>query len=103
MNILTRYQNYILIAVVVIASIAVYMYYFGGEDEPILEQQAVAGVDNPIDQELIALLLELKGITLDESIFSNPVFSSLSDFSQALVPEPVGRINPFAPYGAGAP
>jgi type II secretory ATPase GspE/PulE/Tfp pilus assembly ATPase PilB-like protein len=46
------------------------------------------GAAAPADQDLIALLLDLKSISLDEQIFSDPAFQSLSDFSQDLVAEP---------------
>lgn len=103
MNILARYQNYILMGVVLIAAFGIYTYYFTGDEEPVLKQETATGLSNPIDQELIALLFQLKGISLDESLFANPVFLSLQDYGQTLVAEPVGRINPFAPYGQGAP
>ncbi len=40
-------------------------------------------------------LNDLKSITLDDSVFSNPRFDALVDFSEPISPEPVGRINPF--------
>ena len=103
MNILTRYQNYILAGVAVILLFIGYSYFFGKEEEPLLKEEQVAELQNPVDQELIALLLELRGIDLDETIFKDMVFLSLQDFSQVLVPEPVGRTNPFAPYGGSKP
>ena len=53
--------------------------------------------------DLIALLLELKSIKLDTAILQNPTFLTLQDFSVTLIPEPVGRVNPFAPLGDNAP
>ncbi len=44
-------------------------------------------------------LLKIEQITLDRSIFNNPIFISLEDRSRAIVDEPVGRTNPFAPLG----
>ncbi len=101
MNFFKQNQTLILVIVIVVIAFFAYTYFFTGKDSgAVLETQEVSIV-TPADQDLISLLLELKSITLDESIFSNPSFQSLQDFSQELVPEPVGRINPFAPLGQG--
>lgn len=44
-------------------------------------------------------LLKIEQITLDRSIFDNRIFNSLEDRSRAIVDEPIGRTNPFAPLG----
>ena len=54
------------------------------------------------DKDLIATLLALRAVKLDASLFSDPAFVSLKDFSTQIIPEPVGRPNPFAPLGAAA-
>ena len=99
MSILKKYQNAVIVFVVIIIAFVVYSFFFAGKATPILSEQTV-GQANPADQDLISLLIELKGITLDESIFANAAFTSLQDFSKDLVPEAVGRTNPFAPLGA---
>jgi hypothetical protein len=58
-------------------------------------------VDNSgVDQELVATLLALRAVRLDGAIFSDPAFQSLKDFSTEIIPEPIGRPNPFAPIGS---
>lgn len=54
-------------------------------------------IDNGPEQELVSTLLALRAVKLDAAIFSDPAFMSLKDFSTQIVPEPVGRPNPFAP------
>lgn len=49
------------------------------------------------DRDIVATLIELRSVALDGSIFSDLVFQSLTDFGSQIVPEPVGRTNPFAP------
>ena len=51
-------------------------------------------------QDVVDTLLTLRSIKLDGAIFSESAFTSLHDFSTQIVPEPVGRPNPFAPLGA---
>lgn len=74
----------------------------GGESNEALTSQTVSGLAPEEGGDLIALLLELRSITLDTSVLSNPTFLTLQDFSVSLAPEPVGRPNPFAPIGVGA-
>ncbi len=49
------------------------------------------------DRELVETLLTLRAITLSGTIFSDPAFKVLQDFGTTIIPEPVGRQNPFAP------
>ena len=60
----------------------------------------------PVDkdtQQILEILLALRAVKLDETLFSNQAFISLKDFSTPIVPEPVGRPDPFAPLGVGGP
>jgi hypothetical protein len=52
-----------------------------------------------IEYELVSELLRLNSIKLDNRIFTDVAFQSLEDFGQELIPEPIGRVNPFAPVG----
>jgi hypothetical protein len=42
---------------------------------------------------------QLSSLTLSGAIFQTPTFQSLVDFSVPVIPEPVSRLNPFAPIG----
>jgi len=55
--------------------------------------------NNGPNQDLVATLLALRAVKLDGSIFSDPGFQNLKDFSTQIIPEPIGRPNPFAPLG----
>jgi len=57
----------------------------------------------PVDkdtQQILEILLALRTVKLDDAIFSNTSFLSLKDFSTQIMPEPVGRPDPFAPLGS---
>jgi hypothetical protein len=99
MSFFSKYRTVILVGILVIAAFAVYSYFFASAPQQSLTATAVTS-NAAVDQDLITLLTTLKSIKLDASIFSDPAFQSLQDFSQALVPEPVGRTNPFAPLGS---
>jgi hypothetical protein len=50
--------------------------------------------------EFLTLLSGIRSIKLDDSIFNNPAFASLTDSSIVLVPDGTeGRPNPFAQFG----
>lgn len=106
----------ILVAVVIIA-IAVFGYWYA--TSPSSEQTsgvlqssntALGGVASPLDagesavsDKFLALLLNMRTIKLDQSIFSDSTFTSLRDFSTTINPETnPGRVNPFAPIGIDA-
>lgn len=70
----------------------------GGESDDLLNTEVVAGGNSDI----VATLLALRSVSLDSSIFSDPSFTILRDFGTQILPEPVGRPNPFAPISATA-
>ena len=47
------------------------------------------------DQSLVETLLQLRSVSLSSTILTEPAFIGLRDFGQQIVPEPVGRANPF--------
>ena len=79
---------------------AYFMFFSGGSSGPLLASSSATAV-TPVTQELLVTLSNLRTIRLDETIFSDPVFESLSDFGVVIPPEAIGRRNPFAPLGAG--
>ena len=52
--------------------------------------------------DLLVALANLQAVKLDSSVFSDPVFQSLSDFGVPIPSQPIGRPNPFLPLsGSG--
>lgn len=55
-----------------------------------------------VAQDFLTLLLSVKNIKLNVSIFSDPAFASLHDSSVTLTPDAtIGRPDPFAQFGVG--
>lgn len=77
-------------------------YYFFGSSIKLGSGATSPAAASESEQELLNELLKLKSLQLDESIFADPAFKSLEDFSQPIDPEPVGRKNPFMPAGGVA-
>lgn len=100
MDLIKKYQTVILFVVVVAVLFGGYQFFFAESTEPAL-LVTPTGAAGP-DQDLVALLFQLKGIRLDNALFADPLFQSLKDFGKDLVAEPIGRVNPFAPLGGAS-
>src|SRR4051812_37237432 len=98
MQTISRPRKIVYGVLLLIAVLIAYTYFFTGTaastqtlvtETPVLSQDTVKG------KELLRVLLSLNGIKLDDSIFSDPLFTSLQDFSIALpdIGTP-GRQNP---------
>lgn len=49
-----------------------------------------------LDKDILPLLTLVKNVQFDGTLFSDPTFQSLADFSRPIEPEDKGRTNPFA-------
>jgi hypothetical protein len=103
-------KNIIIFVGIGLVMVLVYLFLIKGDAE-----QANLSSDTPlgvagdsqvpeggpmIGQEFLTILLNIKNIKLEDSIFSNPAFLSLKDSSIVLLPDGnEGRPNPFAPIG----
>lgn len=90
-------KNMVVIGVIV-AAIAV-LYYFYSSSGGGATLTSSAEVESPVSMEILATLGNLRTIKLDNSIFNDPLFVSLSDFGVTIPPAAAGRRNPFAPVG----
>lgn len=87
----------IVIAGIVIAGGVWYTLRGEGSAQTIVTTQTEGGT---AEKEVVDTLLALRAVTLSGTIFSDPAFQTLKDFGVQIVPEAVGRVNPFAPRGA---
>lgn len=112
-----KIKNAILFIVIALVMIAVYVFFIKtdseqanlvstlGEEETVDTFTSVGDTetqaDSQIAKDFLAVLLSVKNIRLDDSIFSDVAFMSLKDSSILLKPDgSEGRPNPFAPIGA---
>lgn len=51
-------------------------------------------------QYIYNLLQQMNSVSLDDTIFSDPTFTSLNNNTVILTPQAAGRPNPFAPLGS---
>lgn len=88
----------LLIALVVVAVIGFYLFK-GKAPEPLATVEE--GGPGGIGQELVVELNRLRALqNINTDIFKDPAYTSLQDFTQTVLVQPVGRVNPFAPVGS---
>ena len=109
-------RNIIIFVGIAAIFVAIYIFFTGGSEPedslvsssssptssaaPDEQNTIVSSEQNQIAQDFLSLLLNIKSIKLDDSIFSDDAFNSLRDSSIVLVPDGnEGRPNPFAPLG----
>ena len=85
----------LVVGVLLLGGLYVYVSFFSSP----ASSPALTASDSSaaLSQSLLATLQSLHTIKLDNSIFSEPSFQSLTDFGVVIPSQPVGRRNPFAP------
>jgi hypothetical protein len=96
MSFFSQHKLIAIVLIIVVLFGAWYALSGSSVPAPALTTTPLAGASTA-DQTLIATLLQLRSVKLDGTIFSDPAFAALQDFSTPIVSEPVGRPNPFAP------
>lgn len=95
----------LVLVVIIVGGVWYGMSGGGVENAQLLTTDVVNDSGSPtedtVDRDLVETLLTLRAITLSGTIFSDPSFKALQDFGTTIVPEPVGRDNPFAPINNG--
>lgn len=91
-------NKYILLCVagVVLAGVIWYSFMRDKTPAPLLQTEDLTEASN-VDSDIVAILLQLRAVSLSGTIFGDPAFMSLQDFGSEIIPEPIGRANPFAP------
>ncbi len=91
-------SNTIVIIVVSLLIAGAAYWYFAGQSGTQAPLTALSvGADNPAQSQFQVLVSQLQPISFNTDIFSDPRFTSLVDLATPLVPETIGRIDPFAP------
>jgi len=86
------------VAVVLLLAYVYFSYFARGSSASLTASDA----GTPLSSDILVTLQSIHSIKLDNSIFTDPVFVSLTDFGVTIPPENVGRRNPFAPVSASA-
>jgi hypothetical protein len=85
-----------IVIVILVILVVIYYFFFRGTAPAVtLDQFGNPVSAQVVGQDLVELLNKLQSVTLDDSIFHDPAFINLTDFSTTLPNLPVGRANPF--------
>ena len=97
-------HNKIVIGVLALLVGAGAWYGLSGSSSPtdLLVTEDFTTPSSESDKDLVSTLLQLRSVSLEGTIFSDPAFQGLQDFGSQIIPEPVGRPNPFAPLIFGS-
>ncbi|MGH7141706.1 MAG: hypothetical protein ACREGH_03680 [Minisyncoccia bacterium] len=102
MNFIRSNLTTILVLIVCVVAVVAYQKYFASGGGPPLTSSSATSTTS--GAQLLSELNNLKQVTLNPAIFSDPLFVSLIDYGVAIPPEPYGRPDPFAPIaGVGVP
>lgn len=99
-------RTIIILVIVVTLGIVGYSVFFKKDTAPTGSLVTTAGqgtgetLEGGPGREFLDLLLSVRSLSLDGSIFSSTAFTALQDFSRPIPPDTnPGRENPFAPLG----
>lgn len=104
---LSKFKGLIIIVVLVVLGFIAYSKFMpkastqqsGVVRQPGSSETGGFDVNDGPARAFVTQLLAIQSIKFNTSIFAEPTFKSLEDFSRELVPQPAGRLNPFAPLG----
>lgn len=109
---MSKIKNTIIFTVIAILLILAYIFFIkpspeeqnlvssSNKETTILTDTSTIDQNSLIAKDLLSVLLSVKSIKLDDTIFSNIAFLNLRDSSISLTPlGDEGRLNPFAPIG----
>lgn len=101
MSWILQHKLIFIVAIVLVAGGVWFGLSSSAPPAPLLTTDTIKATGSPTeesaDQELVGSLLSLRAVSLSGTIFADPAFTGLQDFGTPIVPEPVGRPNPFAP------
>jgi len=92
-------KTIISVAVIIVVLLIGYFYFSGGSassnTSSLTQTQTAASVQ--VGTRILNLLNQIKSLRIDTSLFKNPAYQTLTDYSVAIPEVEVGRPNPFAP------
>ncbi len=95
MNTTSSNKNWLwVLIIIVVAGLGYYYFYNNSTPAPTL---TTTGMDSSVGAQVLGLLNQIQSLHIDSSIFNDPGYKTLRDFSVAIPSVNVGRPNPFAP------
>ena len=89
----------IIVTLVTFLIVGFLSYTFFIKNTPTIDSVKDLSSEEIAGEDILALVEKLKLISIDQSIFSSPLFNNLKDFGITPTGESQGRVNPFAQIG----
>lgn len=93
-------KSVVIVAVIVAVAFLAYYFYKSGnstESSSLLSSSSGQPDASQIGSQVLSLLSQIQSLRIDDSLFSDPGYQTLRDYSVVIPAEDVGRDNPFAP------
>jgi len=95
-----KYKNIIIVFVIIALGLIAYSFLRPDPTvESLLETTERQDGAQVLGDEITSAIGQINSLKLDRAIFDDPILKRLIDHSKPILPEPVGRKNPFAPIG----
>jgi hypothetical protein len=92
-------NNIVTLILVIVVGMIAFWYLTKTDTTPAYLVSDVKTSDSVDAKYIYTILQKMAQVTLDDSVFSNPVFKNLKDNTVSFSPQSAGRNNPFAPVG----
>ena len=89
-------------AVIVFIIIVIAIFAMRNPSVDTAKLEEIGNQTSDIEQSIVKSLSDFSDIRLDTSIFENPAFAVLQDYTRQVEQEEMQRVNPFAKIGADA-
>jgi hypothetical protein len=96
-----KIKKIIIPVVIIVAAFFGFKMFFANDDagNTSLVAESSSTINFVDGQAILILLNKLNRITLDDSIFTNKLFTNLVSFERPIEDQIIGRKNPFLPIG----
>jgi hypothetical protein len=93
---IAKYKNIIIVVVVLVGGFYAYNTFLAPELSPSASLQVTNSAD-VLGADIIKAINQINALKLDRSVFDDPIFRTLVDRSEEILPQAKSRPNPFAP------
>ena len=96
-------KNWIYLGIIVVVAGLIYFYINGSSSSGSSAVTASSDANAAVGAQVLGLLNQIQSLHIDTTIFVDPGYKTLRDYSVVIPPVNVGRPNPFAPLaGVGS-
>ncbi len=89
-----------IILIIILAILGVFWYLGSTNNAGGSLSTSVSAPQSADAKNIYSLLQKMNQVSLNDSIFSDPIFAALKDNTVTLSPQASGRNNPFSPVGS---